>query len=188
MNNCGCMPGVVYKFENQSIQTFFDNVKFMGDLLFVIYFDFETTCDKKTYNFDNDASMCHVSYAIMVAIQPNLNLDILFVVRSFNHTFDQLNSVGYLLDEMLPYFDPITVRQLKDCAQAVYEKREKFSLSEIVSCELKFVIDLQKKWLAEKYFGRYKELDFFSKQKFKTKNPTDWEKTNFVICNFWLLT
>ena len=94
LNNCGCMPGVVYKFENQSIQTFFDNVKFMGDLLFVIYFDFETTCDKKTYNFDNDASMCHVSYAIMVAIQPNLNLDILFVVRSFNHTFDQLNSVG----------------------------------------------------------------------------------------------
>ena len=26
------MPGLVYKFENQSIQTFFDNVKFMGDL------------------------------------------------------------------------------------------------------------------------------------------------------------
>ena len=32
LNSCGHMPGLVYKFENQSIQTFFDNVKFMGDL------------------------------------------------------------------------------------------------------------------------------------------------------------
>ena len=35
------------------------------------------------------------------------------------------------------------------------------------SYELKFVIDLLKKWLAGKYFRRYKELDFFSKLKFK---------------------
>ena len=31
LNSCGHMPGLVYKFENQSIQTFFDNVKFIGD-------------------------------------------------------------------------------------------------------------------------------------------------------------
>ena len=47
LNSCAHMPGLVYKFENQSIQTFFDNVKFMGDLLFAIYFDFESTCGKK---------------------------------------------------------------------------------------------------------------------------------------------
>ena len=41
------MPGLVYKFENQSIQTFFDNVKLISDLPFGIYFDFETTCGKK---------------------------------------------------------------------------------------------------------------------------------------------
>ena len=157
------MPRLVYKFKNQSIQTFFDNVKFMGDLPFVIYFDFETTCGKKTYNFDNDARMYPVSYAFVVTFHPSLNLDRQFVVRSFNHTLDQLNSVSYLLDKMLHCFNPITVRQLRDCAQAVYEKKEKFSLSEMFSCELKFVIDLLKKWFAEKYFRRYKELDFFSK-------------------------
>ena len=26
------MPGILYKFENQNIQTFFDNVKFMVDV------------------------------------------------------------------------------------------------------------------------------------------------------------
>ena len=31
------MPGIVYNFENQIIQTFFDNAKFMGDLSFAIY-------------------------------------------------------------------------------------------------------------------------------------------------------
>ena len=35
------MPSIVYKFENQSIQTFFDNMKFMGDLLSAIYFNRE---------------------------------------------------------------------------------------------------------------------------------------------------
>ena len=87
---------------------------------------------------------------------------------------------------MLPYFDLITVQQLRDCAQAVYEKREKFSLSEMFSCELKFVIDLLKKWLTEKYFRRYEGLDFFPREKFKMKNPVDWEKANCVICNFQL--
>ena len=130
--------------------------------------------------------MCPISYTFLVAFHPSLNLDRLFLVRRFNHTFEQLNSVSYLLDKMLPYFDLITVQQLRDCAQAVHEKREKFLLSEMFSCKLKFVMDLLKKSLAEKYYRRYKELDFFSKQKFKIKNPVDWEKTNCVICNFLL--
>ena len=37
------MPEIIYKLENQNIQTFFDNIKFMADLPFSIYFDFETT-------------------------------------------------------------------------------------------------------------------------------------------------
>ena len=45
-----------------------------------------------------------------------------------------------------------------------------------------------RRWLAEKYFCRYKELDFLSKQKFKTQNPIDWNETKCVICNFHLLT
>ena len=56
------------------------------------------------------------------------------------------------------------------------------------SCELKFVIDLLKRWLAEKYFRCYKELDFFSKQKLKSRNSIDWNETKCVICNFRLPT
>ena len=37
------VPGVIYNFENQSLVTFEDNLKFMGDLPSPAYFDFETT-------------------------------------------------------------------------------------------------------------------------------------------------
>ena len=47
LKTCCSMPGIVYKFENQNIQTFFDNRKFMGDPPFTIYFDSETTSSKK---------------------------------------------------------------------------------------------------------------------------------------------
>ena len=102
------MPGIIYKFENQNIQTFFDNMKLMGELPFSIYFDFETTSCKKIYNNDEDSTLYPVPYVFVVAFHPGLDIEKIFVVRSFNHTFEQLNYVGSLADEMLPYFNPIT--------------------------------------------------------------------------------
>ena len=67
----------------------------------------------------------------MVAFHPNLNTEKNFVVRSFNHTFEQLNDLGYLSNEMLPYFDPITGRQLKIVLWLFMQKKERFSLSEM---------------------------------------------------------
>ena len=88
MNVCGHFLGIVYKFENQNIQTFFDNMKFMGDLPFSIYFDLETTTDKKVYNFDEGATLYPVPYAFVIAFHPSLNIEKVSVVRSFNHTFE----------------------------------------------------------------------------------------------------
>ena len=160
-------------------------MKSMEDLPFSIYFDFETTSGKKIYNFDEDSSLYPVSYAFAVAFHPDLNIEKIFVVKSSNHTFEQLNDIVYLSDEMLPYFDPITARQLTNCAVAVHAKKGRFSISEMFLCELKFVIDILKKWLSEKYFRRFKELDFFTIQKFKRENPIYWEET---ICEFRLPT
>ena len=89
--------------------------------------------------------------------------------------------MSYLSDEMLPYIDSITTRQLRDCAAAVFYKKEKYSLIEMFSCKLKFVIDLLKKWLTEKYLRSYKVLDLFSKQRFKRENLIGWNETNCVI-------
>ena len=179
MNVCGHFPGIIYKFEIQNIQTFFDNMKFLGGLPFSIYFDLETTAGKKVCNFDEDATLHPISYAVVIAFHPALNIEKMSVVRSFNHTFQQLNDVSYLKDEMLPVIDRITTRQLRGCAAAVFTKKQKYSLIEVFSCELKFVINLL--WLAEKIFNRYKDLDMLTKQRFKRQNPINWESTNCVI-------
>ena len=57
MNFCGHLLNPVYKFENQNIQTLFDNMKFMGDMPFLIYFHLETTTRKKVDNFDEDTTL-----------------------------------------------------------------------------------------------------------------------------------
>ena len=146
-----CLWAFIYKFEIQNIQTFFDNMKFLGGLPFSIYFDLETTAGKKVCNFDEDATLHPISYAVLIAFHPALNIEKMSVVRSFNHTFQQLNNVSYLKDKMLPFIDRITTRQLRGCAAAVFTKKQKYSLSEVFSCELKFVINLL--WLAEKFFN-----------------------------------
>ena len=105
----------------------------------------------------------------MVAFHPSFDTEKAFVVRSFNHTFEQLNDIGYLSNEMLPYFDLITAHQLGDCALAVYNKKESFLLREMFACELKFVIDLLKKWLADKYFRTFEEIDYFLKKSLRGK-------------------
>lgn len=102
---CSHMPGIIYKFEN--IQKFFDNMQIMGDLSFSTYFDFGTTSGNEIYNFDEYSTLYPVSYALVVAFHPNLHIEEIFVVRWFHHTFEELNKVGYLLNEMLPYFDRI---------------------------------------------------------------------------------
>ena len=56
------------------------------------------------------------------------------------------------------------------------------------SYELKFVIDILKKCFSQKYFRRFKGLDFLTKQKFKRENPISWDETNCVICVFCLPT
>ena len=120
-------------------------MKFMGDLLSSTYFDLETTTDKKIYNFDEDATLYPVFYAFLIAFHPLLNIEKMLLVRSFNHTFEQLNVVSYLKDEIVPFVDPIMTRRFRDCAAAVLIKKQKYSLSQMFSCELKFVIDLLKK-------------------------------------------
>ena len=74
----------------------------MGDLPFAIYFDFETNSGNKIYSFEEDCSFYPVSYSFVVAFHPCLNMDKIFVVRSFNQSFESLVDVAYLSEEMLP--------------------------------------------------------------------------------------
>ena len=106
----GAMPGIVYKFENQNILTFEDNVRFMGELPLAIYFDLETTSGKKVYEFDVIPEMYPVSFAFVVVFHLKLNLDRICVVRRFDHTLEILNDVSHFPNEMKKHFNPVTAK------------------------------------------------------------------------------
>ena len=59
----------------------------MGEVPLAVYFEFETTSGKKTFIFDEDRMLYPVSYAFVVVFHPDLNLEKIFVVRSFKQTF-----------------------------------------------------------------------------------------------------
>ena len=101
-------------------------MKFMGDFPFSIYFDLGTTTGKKVYNFDEDATLYPVFYAFLIAFHPLLNIEKMLLVRSFNHTFEQLNVVNYLKDEIWPFLDPIMTRRFRDCCCHTYKKTKIF--------------------------------------------------------------
>ena len=100
-----------------------------------------------------------------IAFHQKLNLNEILIIRSFNQAFEQLNDVSYLTGEMIHYFDPATVRQLKGCVKFVDGKKEKYSLSKMFSCELKFIIYILKTWLCEIFSEDSKSLDLFTKKK-----------------------
>ena len=51
------MPGVIYKSENQNLASFKDNFKYLSDLPFAAYFDFETTTSSASKNSLDDEEM-----------------------------------------------------------------------------------------------------------------------------------
>ena len=55
----------------------------------------------------------------MIAFYPSLTIEKISVIRSFSHTFAQLNAVSYLEDEM-PFVDLIATRQSRECAAAMF--------------------------------------------------------------------
>lgn len=92
----------------------------MGEVFFMAYFDFEITFEKKFFEFDDIGKLYPVSYAFFIVLYPELKLDRICLDRCFCHTLYGLNDVSNLPDKMLCYSDPVTARQLRDCAKNVY--------------------------------------------------------------------
>ena len=65
------MPGIIYKINYQNVQMFEDNYKCMDGVHFSLYFDFETTYAKKSFEFDDEAEL-HLVF--VVAFNPVLKL------------------------------------------------------------------------------------------------------------------
>ena len=80
---CAAREGITYSFDNGQIINFQDNFKYLGDVPFTVYFDFEITTGDSVFF---DPKMFIVSYCQFYPFHPSLNLDKIVIYRSFQQT------------------------------------------------------------------------------------------------------
>ena len=100
--------------------TFEDNYRFLGDLPFVIYFDFETTAGSDLFQ---DVKTYVIRYCLMFAFHPKLDIERIVIYRSFQQNEEQLFDLSHLKPKMLQFLDSVTLNQIKDIGLKVYEKK-----------------------------------------------------------------
>ena len=84
---CAGKTGFTFSFDNGKIMDYQDNYKHLGDVPFSNYFDFETTTGSVAFF---DAKMFVVSYCMVVAFHPELDIPRICAFRSYNQSPDQL--------------------------------------------------------------------------------------------------
>ena len=182
MKNCTGKPGFVYNFQTRNLLTFEENIKLKRDVPLTTYVDFETTAPTDCCLDPESNKMNAVSYVIILAFHPKLQLPRIIIERSFGHPLEKLCQIDYLTSEQLKYGDIITVKQLRDCALAVHKKTNVLAISEMFCTEIKFATDCVLRWYHDKY--KNFELSVESKMEFEKENPIDWENGECVLCRF----
>ena len=93
-----------------------------------------------------------VSYCIIVAFHPDLNIPRLYIYRSYDQDGEKLTSLVHFETVQQNFFDqkenfnPKALAQLGDAALAVGNRKKNTALAEMFSVELKFTVDSLKFW------------------------------------------
>ena len=134
----------------KNVVTFEENLKYIGDLPFSVYADFETNAPTADHLSPDNKEMFAVSYSLLFAWHPKLNLPRHMIVRGYNHSLEELSDMTYLTAEQLALRNQTTTHQLQDCLVNVHAKRRKNALAEMFNIELKFACDILMPWFREK--------------------------------------
>ena len=137
---CTAKGDITYSFDNGQIITFQDNFKYLGDISFTVYFDFETTTGDSVFF---DPKMFVVSYC-----QIHYNLDKIVIFRSFQQSAEEMYDLSNFKQEHVAFFNKTTFFQLKDVASAVLAREKSTSLAELFWLELKLTTDTLNDWFS----------------------------------------
>ena len=172
---CTAKEGITYSFDNSQIKDYQDNCKYIADLPFTVYFDFETATGNSVVF---DAQMFVISYCMIFSFNKSLNFDKIVIFRSFQQSMNELYDLSHFKPEHVPFFDRVILRQLKDAASAVGFREKCTSLAEMFSVELKFTVETLKAWFNKIIKPKFFEVGYNKKDSRKKKNPV----TNETLC------
>ena len=94
---CSAKEGITYAFDNGQILNYQNNFKYLGDLPFTVYFDFETTTGGNSAVFN--LTMYVMSYCQIYSFHPSLGPDKIVIFRSFQQTPEQINDLSHFKNE-----------------------------------------------------------------------------------------
>ena len=121
-----CCSEIAYKFEPRNIISFQDNFSYLGDLSFVVYFDYKMITIDSIFN---DKKIFVLTYSQIYAFHPDLNLDIIVIFCSFQQKRDEIYSLNHFSEQHVKYFNKATFKQLKDLVTSVLNRRKSASLN-----------------------------------------------------------
>ena len=131
-----------------------------------------------------DAKMYVVSYCMIIAFHPDLNILRLYSYRSYDQSDEDLTSLHHFDAVQRNFFNFCenlnlkTQKQLQNATLAVKNKKDSSALAEMFSIELKFTVDCHKFWFKRNI--KQIELDENVKDDFFQKTP----KKECCICDF----
>ena len=96
VKNCIGQPGIVCDFNLQNVASFEETLKYKGEIALTAYANFETIAPSEDYQDPENRKMFDVSYVIIFAFHPDLNLERIIVERSFGYSYEELLSIDYL--------------------------------------------------------------------------------------------
>ena len=94
IQNCAGVPGLVYNFDKKKKISFQDNFYVKGDIPFLFYFDFKTTAPTDNCFDSERKEMFVVSFALIVAFHPELNLNRIIIQRTYAHSLQELTALN----------------------------------------------------------------------------------------------
>ena len=97
--------GVIYTFNAKSFISFQDNFYGKGDMPFVFYFYFGTTALTDNCFHHELKKMFVVSYVLIAAFHPALNLNRIIIQRSYGHSLKELAILNYLSEDQMKFID-----------------------------------------------------------------------------------
>ena len=92
INSRSGQAGFNYSFDNGKIINYQDNFKKLGDLPFEFFYDFETTTGSVVFF---DAKMYVVSYCMIIAFHPGLNIPRLYIYKTYDQSHNDLTSLHH---------------------------------------------------------------------------------------------
>ena len=98
---CAAREGITYAFDNGQVITFQDNFKYLGDVSFTVYFNFEAATTSDSVFFD--PKVFAVSFCQVHLFHPFLNLDKIAIFGSFQEIAEEIYDLSHFKQEHVPF-------------------------------------------------------------------------------------